>query len=887
MASREAPGWWKDTVNPFPRSAVAVRSARRPSAPTIETAAVKEVRRVVDEYAEETLRSNTGSLGGNQLPDDGRVIVIHGEFGTGKTHLLLDALHRVAKARDRGLDARVFYRVPTGGSFLPLYKDIMLNEVGAYSMRKRVLEFYAEIVAHELRGHPFRDLLVGQLESDKSDPQLVISKYGLREGALLAQLRKRLGAVTNDEMYAQALMLFLQPELQELIWGWFTGAIPGRTLRSHGLTEAIDSDSRALEALGVVARVYRRDGRRFVLAIDEMEKLVGSWTGRNQAKILEFGKLLEIFRRTGGLLIAAGLPDILEIIPPGKGRVEDEIVPSRLNDEDVRWYIRESIERRFPGKTDSPFTDKGAACVAYLSNGLAREVVRLCYYSYQAASENGNPIGELAVRSVSAARSRMDVGDRVRQRVREILDEQARDSHEGWVFDGIPEVTVDFWIPVDGRDVGCAVLISDSILDATQADVATALISSIRSPDSRRGVIQVVSGNLPADLRRKFEQALGTNPLILYNQQRFDQDFARALQAVVDSVSVSETEPYPGSAEMRLLRQETGRIARQQSTILRLLQDQEERLAGTVQQAHAGPSGEPEAGSRPETPEPGESPGLPPELAGMFGLAERSLTDYGDVRTFVQNTFGVAADERGATLVLASRMREGAAFGSVGVMTFLATVLDAFRSSVRGWLDSRGPDYGRAGAPTERDLEQLRGICETYQELYGVAPLFQLDQLPEITGLPGAAGKPDSRSERTRRAEALHEAFDRLGDRVYEAAVRAVGGGESEGQPSTLLAGPVSGEPGNQLLEEFRHLPVGLLDQRLDQRDAYQAVFAVPERHNVDGPPGHVEYQPGEPPAVDDVQQLGDPPVIDVDLPDDLVVSEPSDVRGHPREQLF
>jgi len=795
MVSHETSGWWKGTANPFPRSAVAVRSGQGPAAPTIQTDAVKEVRRVIDEYVTQTLELRTRSLGGDLLPDDGRVIVIHGEFGTGKTHLVIDALERLARARERGLDPRFFYKVPVGGNFLTLYKDIM-NDVGAFRMRKRVLEFYADVVKEEIEGHPFADLLVSQLESDKTNAQLVISKYGLREGALLARLRQRLGSVTDDDMYAQALMLLLQPELQEPVWRWFTGEIPGRMLRANGLTEAIDSDQRALEALGVVARVYRRNGRRFVLAIDEMEKLVLAGVLHDKGKIQAFQKLLEIFRRTGGLLIVAGLPDVLDIIPPGRGRVEDEVVPSRLNDEDVRWYIRESIETKFKGRGRGPFSDRGVACVSYLSNGLAREVVRLCYYSYQSASESGGPIDESTVQSVSAARSRMDVGDRVRQRVRDVLYREGYDPHEGWIFAGDIEAAVDFWIPVDGQDIGCAVLINDSILDETQADAVAGLISEVQPPGSRRGIVQVVSGNLPADLRLKLERALGTSPLIRYNQQSFDRDFARALQAVVDNVSVAETDQYPGSAEVRLLRQQTGRIARQQSTMLRLLEgraDREEQLLGTVERAVAESSDEP--GTRPETGIPGAdtAPDLPPELAELFRRAELTLAGYGDVREIIKRAFDVGGGEPGATLALAARFREGSALAAIGVVTFLAAVLDGFRASVHGWLEALDPEPGRGGEPTDSDLEQLSGICGTYQDLYSAAPLYQLDQLAALTG-PAAGDGPDTssdairRSERTRLSDALHEAFDRLGDRIYEAAVRNAGGERATGQAGTLRA---------------------------------------------------------------------------------------------------
>jgi hypothetical protein len=344
MGTSESPSWWQGTVNPFPRAAVARTSTLRPDAPTIPTPAVEEMRLLIDEYVSGTLQTGDFAEKGELPPNDGRVIVIEGNYGVGKTHLILEALSRVAAGRKVGLDPRPCYQVAPGGSLLLLYTEIMRTHVGPDEMLARVLEFYADIVADDLRGHPFAEQLVGELERDQVDPQRVVARYGLREGTLLAALHDQLSLVTDNQEFSKALILLLQPELREIVWDWFVGGIPGQLLREQGLTRPIETDIQALEALGVIARIYRRKKRRFVLAVDEMERLVLSWDRSDQGRAQAFKKLLEVFRRTGALLIMAGLPDIFEILPPETQRVDAIIEPSDLERDNVLWYIKRTMK---------------------------------------------------------------------------------------------------------------------------------------------------------------------------------------------------------------------------------------------------------------------------------------------------------------------------------------------------------------------------------------------------------------------------------------------------------------------------------------------------------------------------------------------------------------
>jgi hypothetical protein len=160
----------------------------------------------------------------------------------------------------------------------------------------------------------------------------------------------------------------------------------------------------------------------------------------------------------------------------------------------------------------------------------------------------------------------------------------------------------------------------------------------------------------------------------------------------------------------------------------------------------------------------------------MFSVARRSLAAYGDVRKFVDETFEVVAQEPSARFSLAHRLREPDAFSPIGVASFLSDLLTSFRESIRAWLGALGFERGRGGAPTASERERLRGICRTYDALYGVTPLFKLDPLPDMTSTAGSEQEVLSRAGRSARREALRGAFDGLGDRVYQAAIDLASG---------------------------------------------------------------------------------------------------------------
>jgi len=774
---------WRDSNNPFPPAAIARISDLRPDIPTIKTAAVREIDKQIDQYLRATQATEAAGSGklGVGFANRGKVIVIQGDYGTGKTHLAIEILDRIARSqKPKHARARTIYHVAPGGTFLTLYTDLIRKEITSDEVQNLVLEFYRDIVADALRQRPFAEKLVRNLERGYGDPQMVIERYGLMEGGLRQELRNRLSSVTGDEAFSTALMLLLQPALRDAVWRWFNGGTPEPILVERGLSKPIQTDEVALEALGVIALLYGRKNRHFVLIIDEMEKLVLTWDRSPKASVQAFKKLIEEFKAAGALLVLCGLPDMFEILPKESGRVDTYVNPSKLTAEDVRWYIEETQERVFNRRTLQPFTDESINYLVYLSGGTAREVVRLCYYAYDRASVTGQEITSAAIKEVAYGLSPGGGAELVRNEIARILADQGRKIDRNRVLGEASDPAADFWIPTGERDAGCAVIVSETILEERHVQRLTDQLNAIRSAEAKREAILVVSGYLADHLRQPLQDAFGGDSPIIYNPRTFEDDFTLAVNTTLGRIgSATTSDPATASThEFRALREETERIGRQQTNTLRLVQEltsrvlavgiaSDERLDG-LQRALEAVSGL--AGAQRTLPDP-----LPPALEEIFGAAQRSLAAYGDMRKLIDESFeSAAAQEPSVRLSVTYRLRGSEVFGPIGVAAFLADLLMSFRESVHAWLSSVGTE--RRESPTAVEREQLRGVCLTYDALYAITPLFQLDPLPDLTGLAENQQELLSRAGRTTRREALQAAFDGLGDRVYQAAIKLAGG---------------------------------------------------------------------------------------------------------------
>jgi hypothetical protein len=770
---------WRGAENPFPPAAVARISDLRPEVPTIKTAAVREIDSEINDYLAKTAAEEAADQkkAVRLLADNGKIIIIDGDYGTGKTHLAIEILDRVAGSPTSGAGkTRVIYHSAPGGTFLTLYTDLIGKAITPDEVLDLVLEFYADIVANTLRSRPFADNLVGQLESGDVDPQLVIDQFGLKEGSLRQELRERLSVVTGDESFSRALMLLLQPDLREAAWRWFRGGPVEQVLLEQGITKQIQTDRSALEALGVIALLYGRAGRRFVLIIDEMEKLVLTWDRSSRASAQAFKKMLEVFKSAGALLVVCGLPDIFDVLPRDPGRIDKIVRPSMLTVADVRWYIEETQEKAFEVRSLEPFTEDSLSYLIYLTGGVARDIVRFCYRAYEYAAATGLQITPSVIMRIAHNLSPGTATEMVRNEIDRILSYQGRRTEHHWPLGNSPQSTVDFWVPVGDHGTGCAILLVNSVLEEQHVVRLQEQLAAVGAAAADREVILVVSGYLAADLRPQLAAALKSGTPIEYHARSFENDFSVAINSAVRRlIPTLGTDGIAGSDEpgLQALREETDRIARQQANTLRLVQElsnrllaadiaTEERLDNIQRLLKVGSGSGRAADTR----------ALPPVLENMFTEAQRSLAAYGDVRKFLDESFVGAAQEAGNWFSVTYRLREPDVFASIGVAVFLSDLLLSMSESIRTWFGSLAADVDVT--PFER--ERLRVVCRTFDALYAVTPTFKLDPLPDITSVSDDERALLSGVGKSTRRQALIAAFEGLGDRIYQAAVELAGG---------------------------------------------------------------------------------------------------------------
>src|SRR5205809_6577850 len=101
-------------LNPFPAYPVVrlLEAATDVGASTVKTEAIRASRTFIDQYAEQWQAKRTDP----NLRIEPLIVAVKGDYGTGKTHLLLDAIARLGKKLGTSSRAPVFVRVSCIGA---------------------------------------------------------------------------------------------------------------------------------------------------------------------------------------------------------------------------------------------------------------------------------------------------------------------------------------------------------------------------------------------------------------------------------------------------------------------------------------------------------------------------------------------------------------------------------------------------------------------------------------------------------------------------------------------------------------------------------------------------------------------------------------------------
>ncbi|SDP96301.1 AAA family ATPase [Lentzea jiangxiensis] len=692
------------TVNPF--NAMAVTQIPDTTSPGVETDPIRAAKAYLDDYI--------------AAPSTGNVIAVVGDYGTGKTHLAGELLkHAHGRCEQIYVEATPNAIAEPRNRFTGLYRRFVEAQADE-KVFARLTEVYAGIVADHLHSTGASPQTVQWLRDGALDPQVVVEKMQLQSSSLLGRLKTRLLEITRHQAFSTALTLLLREELKDFVWGWLRGGAPQQVLVDRGIEVPLTTDDAALAVMGAFVRLHAHGDRRFLLVIDELHKTVAG--GPDDVGMSAFQTLLQQFDSAGAFLVLTGLPELTTVLRRDvRQRITHEIGMSRFGAGHVRQYI----ETAQGGAGLEPFSTDVVDYLVSLANGTPRTVIRLCHHLYRRWAADGTPITHDLVREVAR-----DVGlssfDDVEAATTRLLDaENFSHLRHHFLGQGV-DTRVDFWVTFAEGTAGCAIVLTDSVLDTRDAERLTAQVLALRKIVLNCRVLLVVNGVLAAEPEDRLAGVLSRPPLV-YERLSYADHMTALLRAIENEVRAGS-----GHDPMTLLQQAMEQLTRQQAGIhgfiervaaqldevrsisdgrLDALQAQLDDIAGDLRTLRDG--GLAGGGERPVR--------LPPLVEKEFTRALDRLTEVLDVDAALAGDFAEGATGQRLPMFL----RQG--LESTAVAIVLRPVVLEFRGAVSAWYTAEV--LAASGPVPQRAYDRLDELCHTFDRITEQVPIARLEEL--------------------------------------------------------------------------------------------------------------------------------------------------------------
>ncbi|MGH3902812.1 MAG: hypothetical protein ACRDTE_01220 [Pseudonocardiaceae bacterium] len=764
------------TANPFAPTAVASVAALDTGTVTILTPAILEAFACLDDYLSAAPEAQDTSGAGN-------VIAVVGDYGTGKTHLAIELLRHARQNTDK--NAHVMYIDAQAASFVSLYRRF-IEELKEADVVRQAREYYTDVVVEDLNSSELTVQIAEHLRDDRDiDPRGVAERLGLGEATLLQEVQRRLEKVTQNTAFATAFTLMLRPGFQDAVWGWLSGSPPAPILVERGISTAIATEEAALEAMGVFAVLYGHRNHRFVLVIDEVEKVLSGPNRPVGTALAAFKKLLTVFAGSRAFLVLAGVPDFLQALEDDvQQRIGRVVHMSALTADDARQFIIESQRQLFPDAGLEPFTPESVEYLIHLTEGVARKIIRLCYHAYRRATEEDGPVTPAMILDVARTHTNILSTEDVRARVRMILGREGWEHSTNHMLEPSPSARLDEWVYIGDRGGGCGIIVTDPVLDDDDVEQLNQRALAIQSAAPGTRTLLVVNGYVAQDVAARLGEVFNVPP-IAYDARSFEDDIIGMVKAVAGS-----TRHGAEDQTMEAVHDRVERINRQQSNIYRFIEQlavhidamrsssdrRLDLLQGElveISQSLIGSfTGEPVRDSESEMPQ-----RLPDEVIRLFSDALDSLADVGRVDGVLRHAFavgsGTSSQVSATSMEIRAALRSQRAVNSLGVAVLLQKLVEAFRVGVSEWYRSYARDLH--GQLLSSHKEQLQELCRTYDAIYEYLPLFQLNGLSDLTTLPaGTDSQEVAQVTRLSRGADVGETLDGLGARVRRTMLNAV-----------------------------------------------------------------------------------------------------------------
>lgn len=765
MSRRELP-----RPNPFSPTAVARVSDIDPAAVTIETPPVLMAETHLASYLSADPRQ----------PGNGQVLALVGEYGSGKTHLAVRLLHLAR----RSPTVKAMYVDAPADRFEALYHRFV-ERLDRDDVRVRVRQYYADIVADSLplQTPGFSDDVGPRLRDGSLDPDEVISLFGLTDASFLLQVREKLGQVTQNEAFGTALMLLIRPGFDTVVWDWLAGHRPDQLLVERGITTQINTETAALEALGVFALLFGHRGQRFVLILDELDKVLSSAAENPEESALSLRGLLDVFEAADAFLVLAGVPEFLEMLGAGtRQRINRVVEMSPLTVDDTMDFIKRTQQKVLQTAELAPFTPDTVAELVQLARGRARDVIRLCHHVYREAPEDGSDVTPELVRKVARDRVGFASAHEIRNEVRRILDADGWPYFRNYALGRTRSAMVDYWIAVGDQGAGCALLLAEALSTEEDVDAISRRVAAVQAAAANSETLLVVIGYLAPDAAQVLTDTYHLEPLV-YDRRSFASDLPAAVKAMIRRL-----ESAPGEDTFAQVRERVERISRQQSNThsylsqlaqrLDSLQTSADRQLTTIQRELEllGQSmTQPAVADRLA----GHAPRplfLPEQVTALFTDALSKLDGLDRLDALLRDAF--VGDRPRSGVQLRGRLRApdaGDVLAAIGVAVTLNKLVEAFRDAVGDWY--RSDPVQRNGEVRADATDRLNELCGHYDEMFELIPLYRLELLADLTTTMGT-DEDDlvERSARPARQADVRDRFEGLGARVRRDLLAALAG---------------------------------------------------------------------------------------------------------------
>ncbi|MEO5873368.1 MAG: hypothetical protein ABIS86_09755 [Streptosporangiaceae bacterium] len=677
----------------------------------------------------------------------GRVIALLGEQGTGKTHIASRILHEVRELP--GGDAQEIYVQAQWGGFRNTYTGAFLNWFRPPDILRRLREYYANIIADSLGASGFPERATQRLRDGMVDPQRFVTEFGLPESDYLELLNADLADVTRNKEFGAAFTLLLRGDLKSQVAEWLRGEDPDHLLQERGITTRIGTAGEALDAMGVLTLLYHGRARRFVLVLDEMDRVLPSASPPDEETLEAFRKFLKLMVEKGVFLVLAGLPELITAMGPVlKERLSEEIRVGQFTSIEARELVELSMARTHYGHGLGPFSDEIVDYIVELTGGNARQVIQLCHSCYQQSRET-REVTETMVDLAAKGKVTLIEPAQLHQIVQDRLRRLGRTEFDtGHPIGGPNGPRADIWIPAYGS--GVALMLSGALVKAGPAGALAERARQIKAADPRCLTLLIVAGYVSRPAFEALAGSFSEGPLG-YTDDRFAEDFAHALSRLEQRMEVGDVDA------LRVVRTGLSQLTIAQATTQNFL----ENLASEVRSLQVT-SGQQLATVQRELQ---EGPALPERVEEVFRRVLTELRDLFYLGAALGEAFG---GEPGAAATLLQRMTVDADKArAIGVAYLAEQVIVSFREAVLAWFgEPPGQD------PAVRD-DRLKALCRNCDTALEYLPLNALNALSGPASW--SVGHSDVLDEALlpRRRGDLYGLLDDLGAHVME-AVRAV-----------------------------------------------------------------------------------------------------------------